>query len=381
MSNLEDLFPLSPLQHGMYYHTLLEPGSGVYVEQVCLAIHGPFQQQLFMKAWQTVTDRHPILRTAVQTEGLDYPMQAVRKHILLVCKEVNWEPLAEEERCLNWKRETIEAAREDFDLAKAPLMRLLLARFSEHEHRFAWTFHHLILDGWSSKLVLDEVMDLYEALVSGREVSVLQPPPYREYIAWLEKQDRRDCDAYWRNRFSVFPHSSGLRGVSARSSSTPHSDPSTFSASLCEADTKSITQFSRAQQLTLTTLFQGAWAVVLSQYFGSRSVFFGTVTSGRPSSLSRVESMIGLFINTLPTLVDVPVAGDVLPWLQSIQHNEIRAREFEIFSVSDIVPDEWKSPGKDLFDSVLAFQNYSVSEARRESGGAEFLHLSASEKN
>jgi aryl carrier-like protein len=201
---IEDIYPLSSMQQGMLFHSLYEPGSKVYLIQLMCHISGGMEPAAFHKAWKAIVQRHAILRTAVLWEGLEKPLQAVHESVDLPWKEEDWRDLskaAQEEKWQNFLREDQERG---FDFQQAPLMRLALLRTGDESYYFAWTFHHVLIDGWCRQVLVKEVFSLYEAYREGRELELDIPPAYSNYIAWLQQQDETKAETFWREELKGF---------------------------------------------------------------------------------------------------------------------------------------------------------------------------------
>ena len=357
--NIEAIYPLSPMQQGMLFHSLYEPHAEIYFEQVAGTLHGDFFVVAFQQAWQQVITCHPLLRTLFMWENLDTPLQVVRQRVDLPWTEQDWQHLASEEQneqILAWMRAD---RAQGFDFARAPLLRLNLIRLSEYVYHFTWSFHHILLDGWSVSTVLDEVFACYEALRQGQILSLPSRRPYRDYITWLRQQDISKAEIYWRETLRGFTTPTALN-----SDLTPHrTEESTGDyhdqrLRLPESITTALQTLARQQQLTLNTLVQGAWALLLSHYSGQQDIVFGVIVSGRPATLTGVEAMVGLFINTLPLRTQVNPEQQLLPWLQSLQAEQADARQFDYTPLVQIQNWSEVPRGHALFDSLLVFENY-----------------------
>ncbi len=354
-NNIEDAYPLSPTQQGMLFHTLYAPQAGMYVEQLSCTLHGDLDSAAFKQAWQHVVDRHPILRSAFAWRNLERPLQVVGRRVGLPLAQHDWRELAPEEQQVRLEA-LLRADRErGFDLATAPLLRLTLCRLADDAHAFVLSHHHLLLDGWSLPLVLNEVLACYAAFAYGRPLVLPTPRPYRDYIAWLQRQDLAHAEAFWRQY---------LQGVTAP---TPFAidrpaaaDPVSYAIQrrrLSPAATDALDSFAREHGLTLNTLVQGAWALLLSHYSGETDVVFGATVAGRPPELPGSEQMIGLFINTLPVRARVPDAAPVAAWLRQLQTEQVELRQYEHSPLVQIQGWSAVPRGTPLFESILVFEN------------------------
>jgi amino acid adenylation domain-containing protein/non-ribosomal peptide synthase protein (TIGR01720 family) len=384
--DIEDLYPLAPMQEGLLFHSLYTPGGGLYIEQFTAALEGALDAPAFAAAWQQVVERHPALRTGFLWEGIESPLQLVRRRAELPWTVEDWRGLPPAEIEARWQELLAADRARGFDLAQAPLMRLLLVRTDEDRHLLAWSSHHLIFDGWCFSLILGEVFALYAAGVSGTggDGSPLPPPPrpYRDYIAWIAGRDPAEADRYWRHALSgftsptpvPFDHPEALSGAHAGRAD----DYFQRVLSLPEPRAAALGALAQRLQVTLNTLVQAAWALLLARSAQRSDVVFGAVVSGRPAELPGVESMIGLFINTVPVRVDVPREGTAAAWLARLQASQFELRQHEWTPLTRIQALSEVPPREPLFASLLVFENYpvapSVSEQLRELRISEVDH-------
>ncbi|MCA1612753.1 MAG: amino acid adenylation domain-containing protein, partial [Acidobacteria bacterium] len=356
----EDIYPLSPMQQGILFHCLYDPSAVEYVEQGSFASPVELDVAAFERAWQEVIRRHTILRTAFAWEGLDEPLQAVFPEVSLPLELHDWAGLPEreqEERLANYIE---EVRRTGFDLAKAPLLRLALFRLADGAYQFVLSHHHLLLDGWSRTLLLNEVEELYGAFKRRRAVEGGQEDKYRDYIEWLRRQDLRQAAAYWRRVLGGFDSPTTLAlGDSRRDSDDGDAQPyAERQAELSPRLTAELQRWARRHQLTMNTVVQGAWALLLSRYGGAREVVFGNVVSGRTVELAEAERMVGLFINTLPVRVSVDGGKALVEWLGGLQAEQLEARQYEYSPLVEI--QKWSDVprGTPLFESILTYATY-----------------------
>lgn len=211
MRNVEDIYPLSPTQQGLLFHSLYAPEAGVYVQQLSCVFNGKLNVEVFIQCWERAVERHPLLRTSFAWERLEEPLQVVLREVALPSVRQDWRGLSEaqqRERLRDFLREDRE---QGFDVSGAPLMRVAFIRTGEDACRFVWTSHHLLLDGWSLFLLLEEVFVLYEARCRGEELRLLPVRAYRDYIAWLQQQDLAAAEAFWRRTLKGFDAPTQLR--------------------------------------------------------------------------------------------------------------------------------------------------------------------------
>src|SRR5579871_4290087 len=359
VSDVEALYPLSPMQRGMLFHTLLEPQTGVYINQLVVELEGAIDPVALRRAWQRIIDRHGVLRTCFTWKETAEPLQLVERCAELPWDEQNWREMGKEEQ----KRRLDQYLEEDrirgFDLEYAPLMRVLLAHTSERRCQLVWSHHHLLLDGWSVPLVMANVFRFYEGECSGEWVQVPSPRPYADYIGWLQKQDLSRAEGFWREVLRGFTSPSHLRNV-IRSDSAQGGARRAHQVSMLldERTTKKLRESAQQNRTTFNTLLSCAWGILLSIYSGKKDVVFGAATAGRPPELASVGEMVGMFINTLP--VRLIAESTMLECLQALQRQQTSARIHEYCSLVDI--QKWSDvpAGVPLFDNVFVFQNYPI---------------------
>lgn len=335
MKNVEDLYPLSPMQQGILFHTRHDPVFAMYFEIVTWLMRGEVNVPAFERAWQRVIDRHQVLRTVFVWEGFDEPLQVVRRRAKLTLAYHDWRGIPPEQHEEMAAQFYAEERNRGFDLAKAPLMRVALIQLGADNYRFVWSYYHGIIDGWSGPLILSDVFASYEGYCRGVETPLPPSRPFRDYINWLHQQDLPEAHDYWRRTLKGFraPNRIGISGVDAvaRRGSEMFAPEGTRSYreqqfNFPEDTTAALVRLSRQHQLTLNTVCQGAWALLLSCYSGDRDVVFGVAVSGRPPALENVETTIGMFINTLPARVAVEPERMLIPWLKEIQRAQVEMR-------------------------------------------------------
>ena len=321
---VEDIYPLSPMQEGLLFHALESPANALYHEQARYEFEGPLEAGALRLAWERVLERHAILRTRFVGAGLERPVQVVERKVPLPWREEDWRGLEAGERERRFEELLKDDRARGFDPTTAPLMRLSLVRLEDERHRLLWSFHHALLDGWSVPLVLQEVLELQRSHARGGAVTAAEPPPpFRRYIEWLSEQDQGEAERYWRAELAGFrvptPLDAWRRDRRPARGAEAAPEPAERLLVVEEETTRRLKEFGRRQGLTLSTLVQGAWAVLLSRYSGERDVLFGVTASGREAPIPGVERGIGLFINTLPLRLRVDRDRRVAEWLVELQ--------------------------------------------------------------
>ncbi|HCG1281086.1 TPA: non-ribosomal peptide synthase/polyketide synthase [Pseudomonas aeruginosa] len=371
LARIEDIYPLSPMQHGMLFHSLYEQASGDYLNQLRVDVHG-LDPARFRAAWQAALDSHDILRAGFLWQGdLEQPLQVIHKHLELPFAEHDWrgrEALAEALDEL-----AASERRRGFELEQAPLLRLVLVRMDEERYHLVYTHHHILLDGWSSAQLLGEVLARYTGKQAERTGG-----RYRDYITWLQAQDKRVSEAFWKEQLAELLEPTRLAQAVAAEREQVGSGQ--FQRSLPPARTARLKTFAQRHAVTLNTLVQAAWSLLLQRYTGQDTVVFGATVAGRPAELAGIERQIGLFINTLPVVATPQPGMRLTDWLQEVQARSLALREQEHTPLFEI--QRWAGLGEALFDSLLVFENYPVAEALEKGspGGVRFGPVSNHEQ-
>ena len=378
LGGLEDLYELSPMQQGILLHTLVAPGSGVYCGQLTCTLEGDLDPAVLRRAWDTVVHRHPVLRTDFLWEDTEKPLQRVHRRIDISWSEEDWRGDADPQA--RWKAFLSEDRSRGFLPRAAPLLRLTLVRTGASAWFFAFSYHQTLLDGWCLPLLLREVFAIYEAFRQGREPRLPLPPPYRRYIAWLQQQSSAVAEAFWRRELAGIVAATPLPGDRATGTGAP---TAVLEVSVSAPATEALQAFARRQRLTLNTLVQGAWSLLLARHSGERDVVWGATVSGRPADLPGSDTMIGLFINTLPVRATVEPRQPILDWLAQLQARHVEARQLEYSPLVQVQGWSTIPRGTPLFESLVIFENYPVDESLRAGaagvriGGTRFFEFNS----
>ncbi|XVV06970.1 condensation domain-containing protein [Actinosynnema sp. CA-248983] len=341
----EDAYPLTPMQAGMVFHGLGE--RGVYFQQTTFSVDGVTDSAAFAQAWQRVVDRTPVLRSSVLWDDVPEPLQVVHEHAEVPFTFLDWSGLAEAERAERLRVFLEQDRALGIDLSVPPLMRVAVVRLAPSTVRVVWTFHHVLLDGWSVFQVLSDVL--------GEPV---ERRPFRDYVAWLAAQDEQAAERHWRDVLGTFDSPTPL--PADRPSTGPAATSAQHAVDLTPQDSTRLYEFARAHGLTVNTLVQAAWALLLARSSGQRDVCFGATVSGRPADLPGADAITGIFINTLPVRVRVDGARPVVAWLRELQEQQAESRRFEHVPLTRMRAWSAVPEGANLFDSAVVFENYPV---------------------
>ena len=363
---IEDVYPLSPMQRGLLFHSVYEPLAGAYVNQLSVEVTGLDAARLG-QAWQATLDAHPILRSGFHwPPGAAQPVQVVQRTLELPLTVLDWRGRADQAAELHL---LARSERLQFDPAQPPLLRLALVRLDEQRQQLIYTHHHLLLDGWSNALLLGEVLQRY----AGQAVAS-HHGRFADYIGWLQGQDAVADEAFWRTQLAGLESPTLLAQSVAYTASEPAGEYADHRQVFDATSSAAFTAFARHHAITLNTLVQGAWALLLQRYSGQQTVAFGATVAGRPVDLPGAEQQLGLFINTLPVISQPQAAESVAQWLGRLQAHNLELREHEFTALSDV--QRWAGrAGEPLFDSLLVFENFPIAEALQQ-GAPDGLRFS-----
>ncbi|MGE7993560.1 amino acid adenylation domain-containing protein, partial [Pseudomonas sp. NPDC089554] len=351
---VEDLYPLSPMQQGMLFHTLEAAEAGLYINQMAVDVEG-LDIERFRAAWDTVIARHDILRTGFWSDNqLAEPLQVVQRHAQMPLTVLDWRDRAVDAADLS--QLAAQDYTQGFDLLRAPLMRLTLVRLDEQRAHLLWSGHHILVDGWSNSRLLGEVLQAYHghpAPASGGR--------YRDYIQWLARQPQDALEGFWREQLRSFDSPTHLASTLGPRPDASLEGHAALYLDWDAAHTAQLREQARTLRVTPNTLIQAAWLLLLQRYTGQASVCFGATVAGRPASLPGADEMLGLFINTLPVIQQPQPTQSLQQWLLKLQASNLDIRDYEHASLADI--QRWAGlGGQAMFDSIIVFENYPVDE-------------------
>ncbi|MGV0624794.1 amino acid adenylation domain-containing protein [Mycolicibacter minnesotensis] len=354
-ASIQDVLALSPLQQGLFSLAKLaadvDDGVDVYTVQFVIDIVGAVDTALLRRSAEAMLARHANLRVSFWDVDLPHPVQIVPASVVLPWREIDAAP-EEFDEVARVERTT------NFDLARGPLLRFLLVTSAPGRHRLILTVHHLLLDGWSMAVFFDEMVAIYRA---GGTDPLPPPRPYRDYIGWLAAQDTDAALARWRDYLA--PLSAPTILADGEHTVVGGALPQTFEVSLDGEATAALTEWARSNGLTLNTVLQFAWAVLLGRLTDRDGVVFGAVVSGRPQQLTGVEAMVGLFINTVPVVAVTPPQAEVIATCQALQRDSAAMRDLGYLSLSAVQRAGGGGGSGAVFDTLLVFENAPVGSA------------------
>ncbi|MCF3125508.1 non-ribosomal peptide synthetase, partial [Streptomyces arenae] len=326
------MWPLSPLQEGLLFHADFDDhGPDVYAVQFTLDIEGPVDAGRLRTSWDALLDRHAALRASFHRRKSGEAVQLITRNVTVPWREADLRGHTEPERTAQAAELAERERAERLDLAVPPLLRLLLIRLGARRYRLVVTSHHLLMDGWSMPVLLNELSEVYAA---GGDSSVLKrSASYGDYLLWLGRQDKDAARAAWRAELAGADEPTLMAPTA--SSGTPVLPDETV-VRLPERTTRDLVTLARAHGLTVNTVVQGAWALVLARLAGRTDVVFGATVAGRPAELPGVEAMVGLLINTLPVRVRLDGGQPVVDMLARLQERQSALIAHQHLGLSEI---------------------------------------------
>ncbi len=368
--NINKTYPLSPMQQGMLFHSRIAPGSGVDIEQIIITLEERVDIDIFKSAWQNVIKRHPILRTSFIQEESSEPKQQVQDFASLQFEYHDLCNKSKEEQNQKLNQFFKQDRLIGFNFSVAPLMRVTLFRLEEEKFECVWTFHHIIIDGRSHPIILNEVFEFYDAALSGKTIDLPLPKPFEEFIKWFQTYDIANSESFWRSYLQGFKSSTPLNfhkiDLDVQQSDEKYQVIHHY---LKKDITESLIKFSKDNDVTPYTLILGAWSLLLSRYSGESDILFGATRAGRKSTVDGSENMVGCFINTLPVRVELNSQHQLVDWLKKLRTDQYEIREFEHTPLMNIQNWSELKGEKHLFESILIFENYLLDSHFRSRGG------------
>ena len=351
---LEKVYPLSSMQAGMLFHSELDKGSSVYFEQTTLTLIGTVNVDILEKSFNKLIARHDVLRTIFFFKNVERLSQVVIKeregkvrfedYSMLTAEEA-------EEKVEQFKKKDRENG---FELDKDLLVRMTVIKLNETTHKLIWSFHHIIIDGWGISILNKELLEIYKALKEDTEIQLLPAPAYKDYIDWLEKQSKEKAKEYWGNYLNGYETLATLPTISEESEYIKQNDVFKIEHSLSER----LKEYAKQKGVTLNIIFQAMWGIILQCYNYTNDVVFGAVTSGRIPEVTHIESMVGLFINTLPVRVRAKAKMSFENLIQEMQEQMFESEKYTYCSLETI---NALTPLKsNLFNNIMVFENYPV---------------------
>ncbi|MCU0288757.1 MAG: amino acid adenylation domain-containing protein, partial [Acidobacteria bacterium] len=353
------------MQEGMFFHALLDQASSSYFEQTAFRLHGELDICLVEKSFNELVNRHDILRTAFIHNDTPRAVQVVLKSRAVDFYYQDISQIGsqgEKEFFITGYKE--KDKQRSFDLSKDVLMRVAVFRLSPAEYQFIWSHHHTIMDGWCIGILNTEFFEIYTSYLESRPYRLPGVKPYRNYIQWLEKKDKEESSRYWENYLDSYEEQTGIprtktRIITKEENQTGYRNE-TVSILLDMEKTAGLNKLAARSHVTLNTVAQTLWGILLGKYNDKEDVVFGVVVSGRPSELEGIESMVGLFINTIPVRIRFEGKMKFHRLLNQVQSEALASEPHHYHSLAEI---QSRNPlRQNLIDHIFIFENYPIAE-------------------
>ena len=365
LENVEDIYPLTPAQQGMLVHTIGEPRSGLYVQQIITRLSGEIAVDRLKLAWDRVLERHSALRSVFIWEGLDEPLQVVREEVDVEWEFFDWRAHSLETRTTREAALLSRDRQQGFDLTLAPLMRMYAIQVADDEWLWIWSVHHLLCDGWSVAILRHEMELLYGGEIDQAPVTLPPVIPFRDHLQRLSDRNLKLEDDFWSDQVDGFEEPTRLAVSRFREFDTQTERSKKDEAKQCQQElllspelTDRLMEFARQNGLTLSTVVQAAWALLINRCSGSNKIIYGVTVSGRSEALEESSAAVGAYINTLPVCLEIDGTESLSDWLRSLQRKLGRIQEFQQSSLSRI--QRQSGIQGELFESLFVFENYPI---------------------
>ncbi|WP_034328484.1 non-ribosomal peptide synthase/polyketide synthase [Alkaliphilus transvaalensis] len=371
--NVEDLLSLSPMQEGLLFHYLKDPDNLQYIEQLSLKLEGPIQGKIVSASWNIVAESNEMLRTVYRWKGIDKPLQIILREKTIPIIEIDISTLNGDELENKLKHLKEKDREEGIDLEKEPF-RVTLIKLKENLFEMIMTNHHIILDGWSTGIILKEFLIAYDSLSIGHQPNVVRKNKYKEFIKWCNYQNPQLQKAYWENYLKGFETITSfpvgmkqgrkVTDSTKEASKGEESKEDLWQHQYCVSDvmTEKIQRFTQENRISMATVLYVSWGILLQNYSNSDDVIFGTTLSGRPPKINGIEEMVGLFINTLPTRVKTEEKERIIDLLKKLDGQMKEREAYENTPLIDIKNYSQLERKEELFDNILVVENYPLDQ-------------------
>ncbi|MCM3340480.1 non-ribosomal peptide synthase/polyketide synthase [Paenibacillus sp. MER TA 81-3] len=359
IGDIENMYKLTPMQKGMWFHSAMDRQAGAYFEQTRFTLQGDLDVDAFAKSWTALAARHTVLRTNFHNGWKGEPLQIVYrdKRIGFAYEDVS--ALKPAKQRAHIENAVNEDKLRGFDLEQDELMRVLVMRTAQESYHVLWSSHHILMDGWCLPLVAKEVFDTYSAYVRHRHLEKTTVPAYSQYIEWLEQQDEEAASAYWSEYLAGYDQHTALPQGKDQGRSEAYAAEH-IDCELGKDLSVRLNEAAKRNLVTLSTLLQATWGIMLQKYNGTGDVVFGGVVSGRPADMPGIEEMIGLFINTIPVRVTADTGESFADIMCRLQEQALASAKHDHYPLYEIQAQSAQK--QELINHIMVFENYPMEE-------------------
>jgi amino acid adenylation domain-containing protein len=357
--NIKDIYKLSPMQEGMYFQYLYDKDSIQYFSQTSYRILGNLDIDAIRNSLNELFRRYDVLRTVFNHEKMDLPLQVVLKeqpaefHFEDISKTDNQ---VEKEKYIEYRKQKEQERK--FNLNRDSLLRVALLRIGEGEYEFIWSSHHIIMDGWCLGILISDFYAIYESMIHNQKLVLSEPKQYRLWIEWLEQKDQSLAEKHWREYLNGYDAAAGVTAIRMNTHKEKDYLEKQLDLILTNEEYGSLKRISGKYMVTLSTILKTAWGITLAKLNNQNDVVFGEVVSGRSAEIEGIESMVGLFINTLPARILFDDDSKFDDLIVKIQAEAIINEKYSYYPAPKIQSQSLIK--QNLFDNIFVFQNYPL---------------------
>ncbi|MBX2876158.1 MAG: hypothetical protein KTR30_28820 [Saprospiraceae bacterium] len=365
---IEAIYPLSAMQQSLLLHSIYEKEDQGFLQVTC-TLKGALQLEHFKKAWERVALRHPVLRTSIHWENMEKPVQVVHPLVELDWQVEDWQgDSATGLKNLDLVKE--DDRQEGIALTQAPISRFRIFQKEPEVFILLWTCHHILLDGWSTTIILKDVLAYYAGALAGKAVELDALPSYKHYLKWVQQQDQESAAIFWKEKLAGF-HGPSLIAPTTQQEAVAGLSFQTSVRTLPVELSERMQAFGQQEHITQSTLIQGVWAILLSKLLQKEDIAFGNTVSGRSADIPNMDLLAGLFMNVLPVGASIKKKQSIGDWMRALQHSVMTSHKYEHISLTQILNwASWKHSST-LFDTLLVYENFPWENM--EAGGVQLL--------
>ncbi|EGL18344.1 condensation domain-containing protein, partial [Paenibacillus sp. HGF7] len=366
-SNIENIYSLTPVQEGMLYHKLMNGDSTAYVVQHRFELNGLINEQKVKEAIELVTMKHDVLRTSIVYEKLTMPRQIILKNRTIEYERIDLSVIAAYDRNNEMDMIAQLDVKRGFDLQRDSLLRVKLVHFGANQYKMLWTTHHIIIDGWSLSILFSDFKTYYDMLEHGKSLQSIMSivetdkkriEKYGDYVKWLEQQNTIEGIAYWEKLLSDYDGTADIKSMEQKPLAVE--TVSLSEMKLSKEQTASLQNLAATHHITMNTIVETAWGIVLQAYTGAKDVVYGKVISGRHVAIRGIEKIVGPFIVTIPARIRYTEDDRVVEVLHSTQLQGTQSTAYSYCPLQQIM--NLTKQKSELIKYLYAFENYELDE-------------------
>ncbi|MBB6625542.1 amino acid adenylation domain-containing protein [Clostridium gasigenes] len=361
-NNITDIYPLSPMQKGMLFHSLSDKDADTYLVQILISIEGNLNNEIFGKSFDILVNKYEVFRTIFIYEDIEDPVQVVLKERTVELNNLDFTNFLEDEAQLEVDRYITTDRAKGFDITMDPLIRLALIKLPNNKWKVIITFHHILMDGWCSSIILSELFKTYDVLYRNTNYKIEEVKQFSTYIKWLENQDKNIAREYWTSYLDKYEEVATIP-IIKKIDNNGSFDKEEVLLKLNKNTVNDLKILAKNYETTLNIIFQTIWGIILQRYNNNDDVMFGSVVSGRPSEIENVENIVGIFINTIPVRIRKVENLKFKELVKQVNKNAVESQEFNFYPLTEI-----KSifGGQDIFNHIYVYDNNPIDNEWKE---------------